>query len=244
MQRARVLPAVGGGQHPLEHRAGFGRCRSGGGLAGAGVPQGPRRQVHQRICEQHRRVGVVAMRPVHLAHRVGVAGVPRREVRGRPVCWPVGRHLRLGKAVRKSGDERTLNRRRLCGRACSRECHLRSVSRRLLLGSVEHLPGLVVVRPECVGNAPVRHRAAGVGPDRPLETAHCLGVVEAVRPDEPATEPGLRLLRLRRHRPLVTAEVIPVARGRRGGPGEVGHQLSPVVARLSGARLSSHNGQG
>ena len=168
-------------ERALEHLLGLERRRALGRQAREAIPQLPRREVHQRVGEQRRDVGLVGMRAIDGTHRVGVVGVPRDEV-GRRVVGLVAARERL--------DERPLDRRgAVRARARRRDLVARLLERRREVDRVERLPLLVVVRPDRVGDPPVGEREARVVLDRALEAPDRLLVVERVGPHEPAVEP-------------------------------------------------------
>jgi hypothetical protein len=85
-----VRAAAGPVERALEHLLGLERRGILGRLARVAIPECPRREVHQRVCEERRDVELVGMRAVHVTHRLGVVGVPRDEVRRRVQQKPMG----------------------------------------------------------------------------------------------------------------------------------------------------------
>ena len=221
--------AAGPLERALEHLLGLERRRTLGRQARVAIPQRPRREVHQRVGEERRDVEIVGMRAIHGTHRLGVVGVPRDEV-GRRVVDLVAAPERL--------DERPLDRRgAVRARARRRDLVARLLERRREVDRVERLPLLVVVRPDRVGDAPVRQREAGVVLDRALEAPDRLLVVERVGPHEPAVEPRLGARRGRRRPARVGAEIEVGLHRCRSRPG-----LSHVSA-TSSAEFQRHRRQ-
>src|SRR5580704_13992632 len=85
---------------------------------------------------------------------------------------------------------------------------MRASERRGLTGGVLQFPGVVVVRPGGVADAPMGHRAAGIDLQRFLEAADSLLVMVAKTPVEATVEPALRIRRSGRHFPAVRADII------------------------------------
>ena len=211
MGESRVREPAGQRERALEHLLGLERRRALGRQTGEPIPQLPRREVHERVGEQRRDVGLVGIRVVHGPHRLGVVGVPRDEV-GRRVVGLV--------AARERFDERPLDRRgAVRARARRRDLVTRLLERRREVDRVERLPLLVVVRPDRVGDPPVGEREARVVLDRALEAADRLLVVERVGPHEPAVEPQLGARRRRRRPTRVAPEIEIRFRGRRSSRG-------------------------
>ncbi len=120
---------------------------------------------------------------VDLAHGVGIGVVPGREVF----------HARIARIAQLDGvNEVALEGGYLGLQRFRPRDGLRGLGEggRLLV-LLEGLPGLVVVRADGVGDAPVRHGAVGIGFQRLLEADDGFFVVVAVGPDEAAVEPGL-----------------------------------------------------
>ena len=202
--------AVRAGHPALEHRHRLGRVGALGRLAGRQVPQLPGGAVHQRLGEQRGHVEVVAELGVDRAHGVGVVVVPGSAVLGRRV---------LREARPQRADQRPLDRRAGAGqRAGAGDGAVSGGHGVDQLLPLEGLPVLVVVRADGVGEAPVRHRAVGVGRDRVLEAADGLLVVEAVGPDEAAVEPGLGVVRRGGDGAAEAAEVVVVVAEHGEGP--------------------------
>ena len=174
-------------------------------LAGLEVPHLPRRLVHDRLGIDRAQVEIVRMGAEQLAHLDGEGLVPGRLVLD---------HLALRVARRQRADQRLLDRRGV-GRGSQGALHgvVRGFERALLAGRIVAVPGQVVVRAGGVGDAPVRHGAAGIGLERLLETLDRFGMVEAVEPVQSAIEPELRLRRRGRDDALVGAEIVIVVHG-------------------------------
>ena len=202
--------AVRAGHPALEHRHRLGRVGALGGLAGLQVPELPGRAADQRLGAQRGDVAVVAELCVDLAHGGRVLVVPGGAVLGRRV---------LREARPQRSDQRPLDRRagagQLVGAGDGAVSGGHGVDQLLPL---EGLPVFVVVGADRVGEAPVRHRAGGVGLDRVLEAADGLLVVEGVAPGEAAVEPGLGVVRRGGDGAAESAEVVVVVAEHGEGP--------------------------
>ena len=203
VQQPRVIPGAGdarksgvedldglGGQRALRHAARF------------QVPHLPGRAVHDRLGKHRQHVQIFRKSRQHGPHRIGEGVVPRRHVVDR---------LR----TRVAGIER------IDQRALQLGCRTRAGLGRLLRVpglaqrpgapfAVHHVPGVVVVRPAGIGDAPMGHRAARIVLQRLAETGDGFFVVVAPGPVEAAVEPALRGLRSGGDGTGVGAEVIDV----------------------------------
>ena len=206
VQHARVPPGRGRGQRALEHLARLDGVGTLGRLPGREVPHLPRRDVHQGLGEQRCDVEVVGERLVRRAHRRRVPLAPAGVALG-------GLDHRI--AGRQRRDQRLLDLRGPGGEPLGVLARLPSGGEgRAQAGRIEVVPGVVVVGADDVGDAPVRHRAVGVGLERAFEATPGLLVVEAIGPGQAAVEPGLRLRRRRRDRAVVGAQVEVLTRAR------------------------------
>ena len=186
-------------QRLLQHRLCLGRRRALGRAAALEVPHLPGREIEQRLGEDRAHLAALGMRPERHAHGIGEVAVPGRHVRDRLGLRIAGGQRRDHRPLpvrrvtrrRKSGPRRGMGGGGLPG----------------LPGRVHPCPGQVVVGPDRVGDAPMRHRAARIGGERPFETGHRLVVIVGVGPDQPAVEPALRFRIRRRHRKAVIAQI-------------------------------------
>lgn len=168
------------------------------------IPQLPRRHRHERVGVDGHDVEIVSKLRVHFFHLVGKSPVPTCIV-SLPLRWEPFEY-RLGH-----------------GRLHGVGCQLASTSSRVMafekgllhVQLVEPFPGLVVVWPARVGDAPIRHRALRITGHGIAEAPFRLEVVEAVRPVEPAVEPRLARGRGGRHLEGIRAEVVGVLAGGR-----------------------------
>ena len=129
-----------------------------GRLAGDQVPQRPGGAVHDSLGEQGADVEVVGMGLVDGPHGVGVGVVPGAEVVG------VGGLVEAGRvALGHRRDQGLLDGGGPgCGAGGCGGGGLGQLKRLAQVVLVEVLPGLVVVRADGVGDAPVGHGEAGV----------------------------------------------------------------------------------
>ena len=182
--RAPFEPAIAA----LEHRHRLGRVGALGRLAGAAGPRAaracgrsaPRRTARPRRGRRRTRRRPCAWRPRTRRSRVRSP---------RPAC-PSGKRARSAPISARSTGVPAPASSDGAGDGGVRGGH--GVGQLLRL---EGVPVLVVVGADRVGEAPVRHRAGGVGLDRALEAADGLLVVEGVAPGEAAVEPGLGVVR-------------------------------------------------
>jgi hypothetical protein len=194
-----VCAPAGPIERTLEHLLGLERRGALARQARVAIPKRPRREVHQRVAEERRDVEIVGMGAVHITHRPGVVGVPRDEVARRFVGLI---------AAPERVDERLLDGRgAVRARARRRDLDARLLEGRREVDRVERLPLLVVVRPDRVGDPPVRQCEAGVVLNRALEATDRLLMVERVGPHQSAVEPRLRARRGRRRPTRVGAEI-------------------------------------
>ncbi len=203
MQQPRMVPrgrrlAEGLLQH-LDRLGGAGLL---GDAAGREVPHLPGRLVHDRVGEDGADVEIVLVPFENPAHRLGVGLVPAGLVLDR---------LALRVAGRQGADQGLLDGRRAV-RAAERPLH-GIVGRRQCLGfsgRIVEVPGQVVVRARGIGDAPMRHGAAGIMLQRLGEAFDRFLVIEGIDPVQTAVEPELRLGRFRRDRAAVPAEIVVV----------------------------------
>lgn len=183
VQDPGVLLARLRGERPLQDGLGLHRAGALGRFAGPQIPQLPGREVHQRVGVERGDIEVVGGEFVHAAHAVRVGLVPHRAVLDgfRP---RVASPQRADQGLFDGGGAVRL----LLG-----EPHggVGTVDGTGQVRAVEELPGLVVVRAQGVGDAPVSHGAVGIRRCGGLEAGDGFLVVEGVRPDQPAVEPRL-----------------------------------------------------
>ena len=195
-----MLPTGGRGQRAVQDRLRLHDAGAGGRCSGSGVPQRPRGDVQQRVGRQGLYVDVVRVGRAECDHGVGVARVTRTERFG------VGR-VGGGKAGRQGAGQTAFDRIRPAVGGQS-EFHAGPCQRGREVDRVECLPGLVVVGPDRVGDAPPRNGEVGVERQSALETADRFLVIERVGPDHAAVEPRLGLGRRGVNQPLIGPEVV------------------------------------
>ncbi len=200
VQQARMVPAL----RQVAHRA-FQhgpRLLGAGALAraaGAQVPHLPGRLVHDRLGEDGDDLQVGRMRPVDLAHRLRIGGVPRHHVIDR-LSLRIARAQRLDQQVFDGRQPLDAGQRLLQG-------VIRHGQRLRPPGRIVEMPRQVVVRPGRIGDAPVSHGAGRVCLGRLAEALDRLAVVIGIGPVKPAIEPELRIGHVRRDRPAVCPQV-------------------------------------
>ncbi|EPJ34863.1 hypothetical protein STAFG_8053 [Streptomyces afghaniensis 772] len=235
------VPHTGvGPERAVQHGLGLqGPCAL-GGLPGRQVPQLPGGEVHQGVGVQGRDVRVFGRQFIHRAHGVRVRLVPHRAVLD---------GLRLRVAGSQRADQSLLDRGGPDGLLMgSFHCGMRTLHRPRQFLAVEEFPGLVVVRAQRVGDAPIRHRALGISLGRLFEAGDGFLVMEGVRPHQAAVEPELGLGKGGGDGTAVRAEVVIVAHGfllgKRPGAVRIAVADAPSITdefsyfQMSGASLS------
>ena len=184
----------------LEHLARLERAGAGRGLAGTQVPHAPGRTVEDRFREDGAQIEVVGMRLVREAHGVGKGVVPGALVVDGVALWIAGGQRLDQRAFRRgdAADQRQGSAGRVMGAG----------ERRGLAGGVLQFPGVVVVRPGRVADAPMGHGTVRVGLQCLLEAGDSLLMVVAEAPVEATVEPPLGIRRGGCHLPGVGAEII------------------------------------
>ena len=188
MDGAAALDPLHPGVHLRQHLAGVATRV---GLSGLKVPELARRAVHRRVEIEGGDVGVVLMRPVRVAHRVGKLPVPGVQHPGVAlVAVPV--------SLRQRPDEGLLGRRPIAGER-DRGRHRVMADRQGFgdFGFRVSDPGPVVVGAVRVGDPPPGHGAGGVRFGRAPEAGNRFLMVEAVGPVQSAVEPALGGIRTR-----------------------------------------------
>jgi hypothetical protein len=140
------------------------------------------------------------MRLVRQAHDVGKGVVPGALVVDRVALRIAGRQRLDQRAFRRgdAADQREGSAGRIMGAG----------ERRCLTGGILQFPGVVVVGPDRVGDAPMGHGTVRVGLQRLLEAGDGLLMVVAEAPVEATVEPTLGVRRNGGHLPGVGAEII------------------------------------
>src|SRR5260370_6227244 len=140
------------------------------------------------------------MRLVREAHGVGKGVVPGALIVDGVALWIAGRQ-RFNQRALPCGDVPN-QREGSAGRAMG------AGERRGLTSGVLQFPGVVVVRPDRVGDAPTGHGTVRVGLQRLLEAGDSLLMVVAEAPVEATVEPTLGVRRGGCHLSGVGSEII------------------------------------
>ena len=201
--------------HPaFQHRHRLARARIRVGLPRLQVPEPAGRAGDRGLDIEGGDIGVVRMRPTRFAHRVGIVPVPGVQdlaVGLMPVPVPLRQRL----------NEGPLGRRRIAGK--------RPRGLRRIVADRQHLgdfgvripdPRPVVEGARRIGDPPPGHGAGRVRLRRPPEARDRLIVIEGEGPVQPAVEPALGRVRLRRNlaRPRAQIEIVAHTRSPQGRP--------------------------
>ena len=168
------------------------------GLAGARIPQLPRRAVHHCLGEERRDLVIPGEGCRNIAHGVGIASAPHVQVLGRFVG---------GVTMLQGIDERLLN---LSCRILVSRCQPATSTGQSLdeFVGLEGFPWFVVVRADAIRQPPLGHGTCWISFKRLLEAHHRLFVVVAEDPVQSSVEPRLSIARPSRYRAAVNAQVV------------------------------------
>ena len=188
------------GKGIVQNGNGFERICTCRGLAARQVPKLPGGPVHDGLGDHGADIEVVCKLRVNPAHRVGKCVIPRAEV------LDIGR---LGIARGQRPDKCALDRCQLVQHSpCRMERGVRQLDALWLLLLLEGFPRLVVVRPDAIGDAPMRHGTCGIGIQSPPKTVNRRFVVVTIGPCQTAVEPELCVFRIGGNRSRIGPKII------------------------------------